>query len=119
MINKNFKKYNIYRDYYGFDFTKIYWSKLVPLHINKNGLYKCNCCNKHPLECENKASVAEYKKLQMVFDKSNLLGSDIDVPIYETGYCRADLNADVELVWKIQRKLANLAGFTLHRSSFW
>lgn len=118
-MSKKHSKRNIYQDYYQFDFNKIYWSRLVPLFVDKDGLLKCCCCNKYPMKCDNKESATEYAKIQKVFDKSDLLRSDIDSPIYETGWCRADQNADVELVWKIQRKLAELAGFTLRRSSFW
>ncbi len=120
-MTKRFKKYNIYRDYYGFVFTKIYWSRMVFLHIDKeSGLYKCNCCNKNPLECANSKSVNEYKKLQMIYDISHeVLGcSQIDVPIYQTGWIRADNNLEATLCWKIQREMAKKAGFTLRRSSF-
>ena len=112
---------NIYQDYFHFDFDKIYWSRLAPIHISNDGEYRCDCCNKHPHECENKKSAAEYDKIRRIVDKEyEAFGvSSYLVPIRQTGYLRADLYRDANLIWKIQRELANAAGFTLIRSSFW
>ena len=115
------KKPNLYKDYFGFDFDKIRWSRLVPIHISDNdGLYRCDCCNKFPHECDNKESAAEYDKIRQVvdadykaFNVSNYLH-----PIKETGYLRADLHQEAPLIWKIQRELAKAAGFELVRSYF-
>lgn len=112
---------NIYRDYFGFDFSKIYWSRLVDIHIDKDGLYRCDCCNKWPHECDNKRSAAEYDKIRQVVHKDfEAFGvSSYLYPIRETGYLRADLHVEAPLIWKIQRELAKAAGFTLRRSNFW
>ena len=113
---------NLYRDYFGFDFDKIRWSRLAPIHISDDdGLYHCDCCNKLPHECDNKKSAAEYDKIRQVVDADyeafNV--SSYLHPIKETGYLRADLYQEAPLIWKIQRELAKAAGFDLVRSSFW
>lgn len=113
---------NIYKDFFNFGFDKIYWSRLAPIHISKrDGLYHCDCCDKFPHECDNKRSAAEYDKIRQVvdadyeaFDVSSYL-----TPIRETGYLRADLHPEANLIWKIQRELAKAAGFELIRSTFW
>lgn len=112
---------NIYRNYLNLNFDKIYWSRLAPIHIATDGLYRCDCCNKYPHECNNKQSAAEYNKIRQVVDKeSDAFGvSDYCTPIRQTGYLRSDLWADANLIWKIQRELAKAAGFELMRSSFW
>ncbi len=113
---------NIYRDFYHLPFTKIYWSKLVDLEIGKDGLYKCVCCKKHPIKCENKASAKEYNKIQMFMDaEDRLLGTDVDFPIKETGWIRVDQHGRniSQMVWKLQRELAKRAGFELLESYFW
>lgn len=110
---------NIYKFYFGFDFEKIFWSRLVPIHIDSDGLYRCDCCNKYPHECENKESAAEYNKIRQIVEKEEGFGvSSYLIPIRETGYLRADLFPDSALIWKIQRELAKAAGFNLRRSSF-
>ena len=112
---------NIYRDYFKFDFTKIYWSRLAPIHISKDEeRYRCDCCNKFPHECDNKESAAEYDKIRQIVNKEQrAFGvSSYLVPIKETGYLRADLHP-AQIIWKIQRELAKAAGFELVRSSFW
>lgn len=113
---------NIYRDYLGLNFNKIYWSKLSTIHISSSdGLYRCDCCNKYPHECDNQVSANEYDKIRQVVDKETegFGVSDYLVPIKETGYLRADLYPDAYLIWKVQRELADKAGFNLHRSNFW
>lgn len=113
--------WNVYRDYFGFDFSRIYWSRLVYIHIDENtGEYRCDCCDKLPHECDNKRSAAEYDKIRRVVEKeqdgfgiTNYL-----CPIKQTGWLRADLFADAHLIWKIQRILADRAGFELIRSDF-
>lgn len=112
---------NVYKDYFQFDFDKIYWSRLAPIHIASDGYYRCDCCNKFPHECDNKKSAAEYDKIRQVVDKdyeafdvSNYL-----CPIKWTGYLRADMHYEAWLIWKIQRELAKAAGFELKRSEFW
>lgn len=114
-------KYNIYKDYFHFDFDKIFWSRLVPIHIGSDGLYRCNCCGEFPHECKNKKSAAEYDKIRQVVDReSDGFGvSSYLVPIRQTGWLRADHFADSHLIWRIQRELADRAGFVLRRSSFW
>ncbi|MCM1322916.1 MAG: hypothetical protein NC218_01885 [Acetobacter sp.] len=115
------RNWNVYRDYFKFDFTRIYWSRLADIHIAEDGLYRCDCCNKYPHECDNKKSAKEYDKIRQVVDKEDDgfgVGSYL-VPITETGYLRADQYADAQLIWKIQRELAKAAGFELQRSSFW
>lgn len=109
---------NVYRDYLGLNFNKIYWSRLAPIHIAKDGLYRCDCCNKYPHECNNKESAAEYDKIKQVADKEDEVLGDYLVPITETGYLRSDQFADAPLIWRIQRELAHSAGFELMRSSF-
>lgn len=112
---------NIYKDYYHFDFNKIFWSKLAPIHIANDGLYRCDCCNKYPHECDNKKSATEYEKIQQIVNiSSDGFGvSSYLYPIRQTGYLRADLFYEANLIWKIQRELANAAGFELKRSSFY
>ncbi len=111
---------NVYKDYFHFDFDKIFWSKLAPIHIGNDGLYRCDCCNKFPHECENKKSATEYDKIRQVVEKEDAFGvSSYLSPIRYTGYLRADLHADANLIWKIQRELARAAGFELMRSNFW
>lgn len=112
---------NIYKDYLRFDFDKIFWSKLAPIHIANDGLYRCDCCNKYPHKCDNKKSAQEYDKIRQIVDKEyEAFGvSSYLTPIRQTGYLKADLFADANLIWKIQRELADKAGFTLARSSFY
>lgn len=113
--------WNVYRDYFKFDFTRIYWSRLAYIHIDSNtGEYRCDCCNKPPHECDDKRSAVEYDKIRRVVDKEeNGFGvtSYLD-PIRCTGWLRSDLFADKNLIWKIQRVLADRAGFELIRSNF-
>lgn len=110
---------SIYKSYFGFKFNKIFWSRLAPIHIGSDGLYYCDCCNKHPHECENKASAVEYDKIRQIVEKEDGFGvSSYLIPIKQTGYLRADLFGDSDLIWKIQRELAKAAGFSLRRSSF-
>lgn len=112
---------NIYRDYFCLDFDRIFWSRLAPIHIGSDGLYRCDCCNKYPHECDNKKSAAEYDKIRRIVDKEyDAFGvSSYLYPIRHTGYLRADLFQDANLIWKIQRELASAAGFQLIRSSFY
>jgi hypothetical protein len=119
------KKYNVYKDYYQLPFTKIYWSKLVDLYIVKESgmeVYKCVCCVKHPLECENKESVREYQKIQdfMEAEPELFVFNDVGWVIRDTGYIRTDMfyRRTTETVWRIQRELANKAGFKMFRSPF-
>ena len=115
------KKPNIYKNVLGLDFTKIYWSRLAPIHISEDeNQYRCDCCNKLPHECSNKRSAVEYNKIRQVVDiESDAFGvSSYLVPIRETGWVRADLNP-AQLIWKVQRELAKAAGFELVRSTFW
>jgi hypothetical protein len=112
---------SIYRDYYKLPFDKIYWSKLVSLYVDSEGLYKCCCCHKSPLDCKNQLSVNEYQKIQDIMNKENLLlGGDVDLPIYETGWIRVDQcgKTIANMVWKIQRELSKKAGFKLLKSDF-
>lgn len=110
---------NVYKDYLKLNFTKIYWSRLAPIHIC-DGLYRCDCCNKYPHECVNKRSANEYDKIRQVIEKEDGFGvASYLVPIKTTGYLRADQYADADLIWKIQRELAYKARFILRRSSFW
>ncbi len=111
---------NVYKDYLKLDFDKIYWSRLAPIHIASDGRYRCDCCNKFPHECENKKSAVEYDKIRRIVDKEyEAFGvSSYLYPITQTGYLRADLYADANLIWKIQRELARVAGFELIRSRF-
>lgn len=114
-------KWNTYKDYFHFDFDKIFWSRLAPIHIDdSDDCYRCDCCNKYPHECENKKSATEYDKIRRIVDKEyeGFGVSSYLYPIRHTGYLRADLFADADLIWKIQRELANKAGFELIRSSF-
>lgn len=118
-------KFNIYRDYYHLPFTKIYWSKLVDLNIvQKNGMevYECVCCNKHPLECDNKSSVKEYQKIQDFMDAEPDLFTfgDVGWVIRDTGWIRTDMfpRETSSTVWRIQRELANKAGFKMFRTPF-
>ena len=113
-------KYNIYRDYYNLPFTKIYWSRLVPIRI-KLGRYVCECCNLPPHECKNERSAKEYDKIRQVVElDGEYFGVTSYVePIRATGYLRADQIKSHDLIWKIQRELAKSAGFTLSHSSFW
>ena len=112
---------NIYKDYFNFNFGKIFWSRLAPIHIASDGCYRCNCCNKYPHECSNKKSAVEYEKIRQIVDaESDGFGvSSYLVPIKQTGYIRADLFYDANLIWKIQRELARVAGFELRRSNFY
>lgn len=119
------KKFNLYRDYYKLPFTKIYWSKLMPLNIKKINdieVYRCKCCDKHPTQCNNKASAKEYQKIQDFIEKESdyFVMSDIEFPIYDTGWIRVDLAGykTASVIWKIQRELANKAGFKLLRTPF-
>ncbi|MCM1043344.1 MAG: hypothetical protein NC350_03950 [Corallococcus sp.] len=111
---------NVYKDYLGFEFDKIFWSRLVPIHIASDGLYRCDCCNKFPHECINKKSAAEYDKIRRIVDieREGFGVSSYLYPIRHTGYLRADMFYDADLIWKIQRELARVAGFELKRSSF-
>ena len=111
---------NVYKDYLGLNFNKIYWSRLAPIHIAEDGLYRCDCCNKYPHECDNKESAAEYSKIKQVVDEEDegFGVSSYLIPIKQTGYLRADNFYDANLIWKIQRELAHSAGFELMRSSF-
>ena len=116
--------WNVYRDYLGLNFNKVHWSKLVPIHIDiENGveIYKCDCCNKYPHECNNKASAIEYDKIRQIVDKDyDAFGvSEYIYPIKQTGYLRADQHPNANLIWKVQRELASRAGFQLIRSDFW
>ena len=101
---------NIYRDYLGLNFNCIYWKKLAPIHISSDGTYRCDCCNKLPHECNNKESATEYNKIRQVVDiESEAFGvSDYTIPIKQTGYLRADLHSDAQLIWKVQRFLLRL-----------
>lgn len=112
---------NIYKDYYGLQFTKIYWSKLASIHIDRaTSEYRCDCCGKQPTECNNQESAEEYKKIEKVIDKTDIWGSaGLNYPVYDTGWIRYDNNSDARLISKIQRELAKSAGFKLRRSSFW
>lgn len=112
---------NIYKDYLHFDFDKIFWNRLAPIHVASDGRYRCDCCNKFPHECNNKKSSTEYDKIRQVVDEeSEGFGvSSYLYPIRQTGYLRADLFADANLIWKVQRELARVAGFELIRSSFY
>ena len=115
------KRPNIYRDYFNFDFNRICWSRLAPIHISKDdGLYRCDCCNKFPHECNNKKSAVEYDKIRQIVDKEYKAFNvpSYLVPIKETGYLRADLH-QAQIIWKIQRELAKATGFELMRSNFW
>jgi len=112
---------NIYKDCYNLPFSKIYFSKMVDLYIGKDGLYKCVCCDKHPIKCSDKESAKEYQKIQDFMDaEDRLFGTDVDYPIKETGYIRIDQHnrSTCRAVWKIQRELAKKAGFDLLRSPF-
>ena len=116
------KKPNIYKDYFKFDFEKIYWSRLAPIHISKDEeRYRCDCYNKFPHECKNARSAKEYDKIRRIVDAdSEAFGvSNYLVPIKKTGYLRADLHSEAPLIWKVQRELAKAAGFELVRSTFW
>lgn len=111
-----------YRDFFKFDFDKIYWSRLAPIHISEqDGLYRCDCCNKFPHECANKKSAAEYDKIRRVVDADyEAFGvTSYLYSIRKTGYLRADLHPEAPLIWKVQRELAKAAGFELVRSNFW
>lgn len=112
---------NIYKDYFHFDFDKIFWSRLAPIHIASDGRYRCDCCDKFPHECDNKKSATEYGKIRRVVDaEGDGFGvSSYLYPIRQTGYLRTDLFTDANLIWKIQRELARVAGFELVRSNFW
>ena len=113
---------NIYKDQFGFDFDRIYWGRLAPIHIsNDDGLYRCDCCNKFPHECANNESAIEYDKIRQVVDADyNAFSvSNYLYPIKETGCLRADLHPEAPLIWKVQRELAKAAGFELVRSNFW
>ena len=115
------KKPNIYKDYFKFDFTKIYWSRLAPIHISKDEeRYRCDCCNKFPHECKNARSAKEYDKIRRIVDiEHDAFGvASYLTPIRETGWVRADLNP-APIIWKVQRELAKAAGFELVRSCFW
>lgn len=98
----------------------------MPLCIatENNGveIYKCKCCNKHPLECDNEASVKEYRKIQEFMDAEPglFVYIDVGVVIKETGYIMTDqFNSKVcAAVWRIQRELAKKAGFKLLRTPF-
>lgn len=116
------KKPNIYKDYFKFDFEKIYWSRLAPIHISEDdGLYRCDCCGKFPHECDNVRSAKEYYKIRRIVDAdSEAFGvRSYLVPIKQTGYLRADLHSEASLIWKVQRELAKAAGFELMRSNFY
>lgn len=106
--------------YHNLPFTKIYWSRLVNLYIGKDKLYKCICCDKNPIECNNENSATEYRKINQFMNASRLFGTDVDYPIYETGWIRVDQHGrdEARVVWKIQRELAKRAGFDLLRSQF-
>lgn len=112
--------YNIYFDYFKLPFKRILWSKLVNLHVDKTtGRYLCDCCNKHPMQCENNESAYEYSKINAIIKRTDSFShNNVDIPIYETGYIRADLHSEARLVWKIQRVLAERGGIILHKSPF-
>lgn len=115
-------KYNIYKDFFGFGFDRVYWSRLAPIHISKSdGLYRCDCCGKFPHECDNSRSASEYEKIRQIVDRdSEAFGvSSYLFPIRQTGYLRTDLHTEAPLIWKVQRELARAAGFELIRSNFW
>jgi len=108
--------------YWGCSFTKIYWSKMATLHKKRGSqFYVCDCCRKHPLECENQKSVAEYKKLQELYEKCEFLeNQQVDNPSRITGWVRSDMSfGTAQMIWKVQREHASLCGFELHRCDFW
>ncbi len=111
---------NIYKDFFGLNFSKIYWSRLAQIHIASDGLYRCDCCDRYPHECCNELSAKEYEKIKKIVEVEDGFGvSTYLCPIKTTGYLRTDQFCDAYLIWKIQRELANKAGFVLRRSSFW
>lgn len=118
-MNKENK--SIYELYYELDFNRIYWSRLVSIHIDKNcGEYRCNCCNKEPHKCNNIKSAKEYDKIRRIMEvEIGFMNPNYLYPITQTGWLRADLFATSKTIWKIQRELAKSAGFKLKKSSFW
>jgi len=127
----------IYRDYYSLPFTRIYWSRLLPIYVDREcGEYRCECCRKLPHECDNEESAKEYQKILMLAETAHEKGAPTDrgdyvnitpfgncypVPLYETGGIRVDQHGRTiaQVVWKVQRELAKSAGFKLMRTNVW